>query len=467
MDQLSRRPGGYRGPRFRKQGGASGGSSRTRTATDCTRCGYSQHNTGKKCPAAEVSCHRCGRKGHFSSRCFSKITALSEVDPTFQDTSYLDAVNDSSATWMVTLKIKKIDVQFKVDTGAGVTAITEGTYITLQKPKLTPASKTLCGPAQQSLEILRCFQEQLAYQDRCTNIELFVIKDLKNNLLGLPAIMGLQLMEKLCATELKNNAVQDQFPQVFSGLGTFGEEHKINLKADSTPFSLYAPRNVPVPLLPKVKQELYRMLSLGVIRKVSEPTPWCAGMVVVPKKSGAIRICVNLKLLNECVLREVYPIPTVDDTVAQLAGARVFSKLDVNSGFWQIPLEEQSQLLTTFITPFGRFCFNKLPFGISSASEVYQKCMNQILEGLLGVLCLIYDVLIFAQNQEEHDLRLQETLKRLQLAGVTLNAEKCAFGQRSLKFLGHIIDEQGIRADPDKTSAVLTMSTPKSVTDVR
>ncbi len=103
-------------------------------------------------------------------------------------------------------------------------------------------------------------------------------------------------------------------------------------------------------------------------------------MVVVPKKSGAIIIYVDLKPLNECVLREVYPIPTVDDTLAQIAGARVFSKLDANSGFWQIPLAEQSQLLTTFITPFGQFCFNKLPFGISSAPEVYQKCMNQILD---------------------------------------------------------------------------------------
>ena len=127
--------------------------------------------------------------------------------------------------------------------------------------------------------------------------------------------------------------------------------------------------------------------------------------------------------------------------------------------------------MTTFITPFGSFWFNKLPFGISSAPEVYQKCMNQILEGLPGVLCLIDYVLISVQNQEEYDLRLQETLIWLQLAGVTLDADKCAFGQCSLKFLGHIIDEliidDIIQADLDKTSAVLTMSISKSVTDIR
>ena len=94
-----------------------------------------------------------------------------------------------------------------------------------------------------------------------------------------------------------------------------------------------------------------------MISKVSEPTPWCAGMVFVPKKSGAVRICVDLKPLNESVLREVHPIPKVDETLAQLVGATVFSKLDANSGFWQIPLEEESHLLTTFITPFGHYCF--------------------------------------------------------------------------------------------------------------
>ena len=127
---------------------------------------------------------------------------------------------------------------------------------------------------------------------------------------------------------------------------------------------------------------------------MSEPTPWCAAIVVVPKKSGDIRICVDLQPLNENVLREIHPIPRVDDILAQLAGAKVFSKLDANSGFWQIPLSKKSQLLTTFITPFGRFCFKKLPFGISSAPEVYKKQMNQILEGLPGFLCLIDDTLI-------------------------------------------------------------------------
>ena len=115
-----------------------------------------------------------------------------------------------------------------------------------------------------------------------------------------------------------------------------------------------------------------RMEKVGVISKVSQPTPWCAGMVVVPKKNGKVCICVDLKPLNHSVLREVHPLPKVNETLAQRSGAKIFSKLDDNSSFWEIPLSTSSRLLTTFITPMGRYCFNKLPFRISSAPEHFQ-----------------------------------------------------------------------------------------------
>ena len=162
------------------------------------------------------------------------------------------------------------------------------------------------------------------------------------------------------------------------------------------------------------------------------------------KKSGNVRICVDLKPLNRSVLRETHPIPKVDDTLAQLTGATCFSKLDANSGFWQIPLAEQSCLLTTFITTFVRYCFHKLPFGISSAPEVFQMRMNHILDGLPGVQCLIDDILIFGKIQVEHDARLFATLNRLQTFGITLNSEKCEFSKKSIKFLGHLIDAEGV-----------------------
>ena len=199
--------------------------------------------------------------------------------------------------------------------------------------------------------------------------DIYVIQGLKNNLLGLSAITSLQLICRLCSIVTHQN-VQQQFPKVFGGLGTFREEYVIKLHDEASPHALYTPRNVPIPMREKDKKKLDHMESMGVISKVLEPTPWCAGMVVVPKKSGNVRICVDLKPLNRSVLRETHPIPKVDDTLAQLTGATCFGKLDANSEFWQIPLAEQSCLLTTFITPFGRYCFHKLFFGISSTRGV-------------------------------------------------------------------------------------------------
>ena len=453
--------------RNRGNGRRPGPGSNHKTPGTCSRCGYGEHSSSESCPAANATCHRCGKAGHFSSKCFSKVPAgAMSLDA---DYAFLDTVDSTAATsWMTTITLEQQKVTFKVDTGAAVTAITEQTYAQLGKPPVSPPTKRLCGPTQYGLDVQGVFIGHFSSGEKTTTGDVYVVKGLKTNLLGLPIITALHLVEKLCCTELKDiEDVKRQFPKVFSGLGTFGEDYEIKLKEDASPFALHAPRSVPIALRAGVKEELNRMEKLGVVRKITEPTEWCAGMVVAPKKTGAMRICVDLKPLNESVKREIYPIPTVDEIMAQLSGSKLFSKLDANSGFWQIPLAKDSQPLTTFVTPHGRYCFNKLPFGISSATEVYQKRMNDILEGLPGVLCLVDDTIIFARTQEEHDQRLRAALQRLSDANVTLNEEKCAFSQRRIHFLGYILDENGIRPDPDKTAAVKNMNTPKSVTELR
>lgn len=177
--------------------------------------------------------------------------------------------------------------------------------------------------------------------------------------------------------------------------------------------------------------------------------------------------CVDFTRLNENVCRERHPLPAIEQTLAQLAGARVFTKLDANSGFWQIPMSEKSSLLTTFITPFGRFCFNRLPFGISSAPKHFQRRISEILGDVEGTVCLMDDILVHGKSQEEHDRRLITVLQRLQDAGLTLNERKCEFSQSQVKFLGQIIDQQGVRPDPDKVSAILNMKIPACAGDIR
>ena len=243
--------------------------------------------------------------------------------------------------------------------------------------------------------------------------------------------------------------------------------YNIKLKPGSKPFALFTPRRIAIPLRPRVKEELQRMERLGVIEKVDKPTEWCAGIVVVPKPSGKVRICVDLTRLNESVCREHHLLPTVEEALAQIGGAKVFSKLDANSGFWQIELSNNSAPFTTFITPFGRFCFKRLPFGITSAPEFFQKKMSELLTGLEGVVCLMDDILVGGKTQQEHNDRLEAVLNRIGAAGLTLNCEKCEFSKDNIRFLGQLVSQQGVAPDPEKVKAIVEMKLPVNVAEVR
>ncbi len=362
------------------KGGARGFHRANQQSKPCMRCGKPRHQTPDRCPALSVTCHKCHRQGHYASQCLSKTVAATTQAEECSDTEeevFLGAVrSDKGSVWFTNLSLQGKKVQFKMDTGAEVTVISEKAYHTLSTGKLQKASRNLFGPTHQPLAIMGQFDGILQRGKLSYTEKIYVVKNLHNNLLGLPAIDALQLIKRvdstvkvqMCEAAL---SIRERFPKVFKGLDTFGENYTIQMKEDIHPHALYTPRRVPFSLRKAVEEELQRMESLGVISKVNEPTPWCAGMVVVPKKKG-VRICVDLKSLNESVLREVHPIPRVDEILAQISGAKFFSKLDANSGFWQL------------ITPYGRYCFNKLPFGISSAPEIFQKRMNLILEGLEG-----------------------------------------------------------------------------------
>ena len=452
-------------PRRRNAGGHAHG--KPKAGDKCGRCGRERHPR-EKCPAKDAQCHSCGRKCHYSAMCRNKtVSAMQEDD---SDMTFLDTVfNNKKSVWISELIINSKEIPFKLDTGAEVTAISKETWKVLGEPSLQPTDKQLFGPAQQRLTVVGHFRCHLSHKGKHSQHQAFVVDHLKTNLLGLPAITALHLAIRTDSLQMQSTAddIQDKFPKVFRGLGTLAGEYHIQLCTDAKPHAIFTPRHVPLPLRPKVVEELDRMEKAGVISKVTEPTQWCTGMVVVPKKSGKIRICVDLKPLNQSVLREVHPLPKVDETLAQLSGAKIISKLDANSGFWQIPLSQSSRLLTTFITPMGRYCFNKLPFGISSAPEHFQRRMSKILAGLNGVLCQMDDVLIFGKDQAEHDEQLEAALRRIEEAGATLNPQKCEFRKPKLIFLGHVIDKDSITADPEKTEAIVRMSPPTNVPELR
>ena len=154
-------------------------------------------------------------------------------------------------------------------------------------------------------------------------------------------------------------------------------------------------------------------------------------------------------------------------SLQKLAGAKIFSTLDASCGFWQIPLEENIRKLTTFITPIGRFCFRRLPFGITSAPEIFQRQMSTLLKDHEGVVVVMDDILVYGATNEEHDRSLNAVLRTVKDSGLKLNRAKCHFGKSEIQYFGHLISADGLRPDPSKVKAVTQMASPTSVEELR
>jgi hypothetical protein len=304
--------------------------------------------------------------------------------------------NDDEEAWSVDLSICGTFVNFKIDTGADTSVMCDATYKSLRNPpKLQTANTVLFGLGGK-LKCLGVFTGETVHKGQRFTFPIHVITG-SSNILGRCAASTFGLIKKVSRIETS----------VFGSYGLVKcKPVKITLKDDAKPYCLATARCVAFPLMSKVESELIRLEQEGIIEKVKHPTDWCALMVPVLKKNGSVCICVDLKRLNEGVKREHFMLPNLDDISPKLRGATVFSKLDASSGFYQIPLHPSSCELTTFITPMGRYCFRRVPFGIISAPEIFQRNMTELLDDLDGIEVIIDDTLVYGKTREEHDKRL-------------------------------------------------------------
>ena len=226
-------------------------------------------------------------------------------------------------------------------------------------------------------------------------------------------------------------------------------------------------RRIPPHQYEEVRKHLKEMLDIGAIRRSN--SPWASPVVLVRKKDGYLRFCIDLRKLNARTVKDAYSLPRIEDTLDSLNGACIFTSLDLKSGYWQVELDEESIPLTAFtVGPLGFYECVRMPFGLTNAPATFQRLMESCLGELHLDWCIIYldDIIIFSKNLDDHITRLEGVFEKLAKAGLKLKPSKCEFFRSSLKYLGHIVSKEGIATDLRKIEAIRNWPHPKTVTDV-
>lgn len=426
------------------------------------------------------------------------VSATTDNGP-FPGTAILDfiiahAKNDERP--YLTVSIFGIKMLALLDSGATRTMLGASGWRLLQPVcSLNVSELTNCTVANgQSCEILGSVTVPIMLEDRVKTCDILVVPSLTHTLiLGMDfwqrmaivpdlfngswtfakesrraVVCGIQSSQHLSA-DLKQHLdtlIDDAFKQMGDGIGcTKLVEHVI--RTDSPPIKQRAYPISPA-LLKQVDMELKEMLDAGIIEPSS--SAWSSPIVLVKKKDGRYRFCVDFRKLNKVSQSDAYPIPWVSHTLDKLRDAQYLTTLDIRSAYWTIPMAESSKQYTAFTVPGrGLYQFRRMPFGLHGAPATWQRFIETAIGADLEnhVFTYLDDIVICTQTFEQHIEVLREVLKRLMNAGLTLNREKCHFCKSELRYLGYVVNSSGLLVDPEKVRAILELKAPTNTTELR
>lgn len=380
-----------------------------------------------------------------------------------------ECITDDDEKWVVKFKVEGKVLQLEIDTGARCNIIgleslklLNTKYASAVKPSKQKIQGVL-GKAQPGFGKINLPCE---FNGKIENLEFQIIPG-SLNLLSRYDSVRLNLVKRIHMTSASTcNPILTTYQDVFEDrIGCVPGEVGIELDEGVQP-KVCPPRSIPVALRQQVKDELDRLEKEKIIAKVTEPTSWVNPLVCVKKPSGKVRLCIDPFQLNKAIRREHYPMNTIDDTATRLGGSKYFSVLDANMGFYQVKLNQQSSYYTTFSTPFGRYRHLRMPMGISSAPEIFQRVMSDIFGDLDGVEINMDDLLVHGHTLQEHNIRLERVLRRARDNGLQFNRKKTKIAQQEVDYVGHKITAEGLKPTADRIQALQELSEPQSFAEL-
>lgn len=358
-----------------------------------------------------------------------------------------------------------------IDSGAHVNTTTEEFWERNKHSKgifniRTKTSLNATGYASnKKLQVIATFNAKVEIDGKPPSVEeFFVIKDAKKGLLGRFASKRMKIL-------LVGLEVPDEIGNIVDGGKEFPKIPNIQIKLNVDPN--VQPKQcgyykIPYPIEDRVDARYKKYDACGVTEDVPlGSSEWISGVIAVPKGDNDLRLCVDMKNPNKAIIRENYPLPTIEDFAAKLHGAKFFSVIDLSDAYFHVELHPDSRPLTTFITKNGLKRFTRLMFGVNSAPEQFQRVMDQLFNKCEGVKSFIDDTLIWGNTEQQHDERLNEALTVYKENNLTINDTKSVFKQKEVKFLGHIINEDGMRAAIDKVESVKSFKLPTTPSELR
>lgn len=465
----------------------------------CFRCGKKSHSP-TECWFKEKECRQCHRKGHIQKMCKTKATEnkrksfgkrhtkmheLNESDTENSDVASLSYIElhtlketDREIIWVSPI-IEGVKLKMELDTGSALSIISYKDYKDhFEKFKLKHTSVILKTYTGEKISPMGKLKVRVKCEKQRRVLNLYVLKKggvplfgrewLRSIRLNWQSLKAIQVNPETTLQQDKLEEVLVKHAQVFQdGIGTLKHiKARLKVESDVQP-KFHKARPVPYSVRPKVEAELKRLEDQGILSKVNW-TDWATPIVPIVKKSGDVRICGDFKVtINPVLQADQYPLPLIDDIFASLSGGQRFSKIDLAQAYLQMEMEESSKKYLTINTHKGLFRYNRLVFGVSSAPAVWQRAMDQVLQGVAGTQCYLDDIIVTGHDDKTHLANLNAVLERLAEYGLRANRSKCEFFKDSIEYCGHRIDKAGLHKSPDKINAVLNAPRPENVNQLR